>query len=606
MIYHSKATRCPVCAGAKEDPRGKGIRCWGYTSDDRRWAHCTRENFAGSIPIDDNSQAFVHKIGGACNCGVTHISEQNGSQSKIILATYEYHDEQDEPLYRVLRYLPKTFSQERWDKKACKWITGKGILDGVRRVLYRLPDILHAEGPILIVEGEKDAETGWALGFPSTTGAGGAGKWSISYNAALKDRDIIIIPDKDEKGRSHAADVAASLKGYANSIRILELHGDGKDLSAWVEAGGNTEMLTQLIIQGPDWESKFKAKRVKASELLPLIDEPIPYIVKPVIVRSSLTQIQGIPKGGKSAFSLYLSLCCSTGTWPFPQYLASEHGPLNVLYIAWEDPKIMMAKRLSLYGIGLGFGKIFLPERLTFLFGPEIFIEREDYAAHLIAAIKELKADVVFIDTLSQVHLCDENEASQMKIPMAGLRRVAEETNAGIVYIHHTVKGNGHDKAIQDKGRGSGSIAAAWHILLDWGQRSNGSNVNPVIFQSKYEHEWKEWAIKYEAQKNEVGNVESVKWIIDSADPNERPKKKRDIKSEKILETVKKLATQRPERWVTANEVQYACGLDVEQKTVKRYLAEFVEGGIVELKMGLPGQSGRTEPNQYRILEREK
>ena len=58
----------------------------------------------------------------------------NGHQSRKVVAAYSYTDENGKPLYDVLRYEPKGFSQRRAD--------GTWNLNGVRRVLYRLPTLL--------------------------------------------------------------------------------------------------------------------------------------------------------------------------------------------------------------------------------------------------------------------------------------------------------------------------------------------------------------------------------------------------------------------------------------------------------------------------------
>lgn len=335
---------------------------------------------------------------------------------------------------------------------------------------------------------------------------------------------------------------------------------------------------------GPmDWRRKFNAKPMVATELADLIDAPIPYIIKPAVVRGSLTQVQGIQKGGKSAFDLYLALCASTGTWPFPQHLVAD-GPLKCLYIAWEDPAIMMAKRLSLYAVGLGFDRKFLPENLTFLFGPDIFVEHDDHMLAFKAAIDELKPDIVFIDTLSHVHLCDENAASEMKIPMKHLDRIARECQIGIVYLHHTSKGSS-EKIAQDKSRGSGAIAAAWHVLIDWGVREKNSHVNPVEIQSKYEHEWKQLAIAYEPQKDDVGNVVGVKWTIDTPeDEKQSGVGSTERKRNRIIDTIRKL--HETSEWVTAQQIANTCNLGLDQKTVQRnHLRKMCEDGILQCKV---------------------
>ena len=54
-----------------------------------------------------------------------------------------------------MRYTPKSFKQRRPDGNG-GWIWN---LKGVRRVLYRLPELLDSDGPIYIPGGEKDVET---------------------------------------------------------------------------------------------------------------------------------------------------------------------------------------------------------------------------------------------------------------------------------------------------------------------------------------------------------------------------------------------------------------------------------------------------------------
>lgn len=352
------------------------------------------------------------------------------------------------------------------------------------------------------------------------------------------------------------------------------------------------------------WQERFHTQLVRAEDLRPLIDAPIPYLINPLVVRGSLTQIQGIPKGGKSAFSLYLSLCASCGTWPYPQYLVGHDGtPLRVLYIAWEDPKIMMAKRLSLYAVGLGLDRYFMPDGLSFLFGPEIFIERADHLEALIEAMQETRADMVVIDTLSQVHLSDENEASAMKIPMAHLRRLAELTGCGLVYIHHTTKGGtAGGKATVDKGRGSGAIAAAWHVLVDWGIREDGSNVNPIEIQSKYEHEWRKWAVNYSALKDDVGQVTAVKWSIDAQEskPDEKHSSTKS-KQHRLLGTMKKLAPFHKDGWMTAADLVEPSGLGLEARALKNHLTQLCQAGSIEFKPGVTDSTGKQLPNLYRV-----
>ncbi len=354
-----------------------------------------------------------------------------------------------------------------------------------------------------------------------------------------------------------------------------------------------------------DWKAILKVDPIRATALADLIDAPIPYILKPLIVEGSLTQIQGIQKGGKSAFSLYLALCLATGTWVYPQYFrAPNDEPQEVLYLAWEDPEIMMAKRLSLYAAALpGLSRKFLPDHLTFLFCPDLFVEEVDHELALRAAIAELKPKVIFIDTLSHIHGAEENSSSEMKVPMKRLAQIAKDLKVGIVYLHHTGKGSG-DKLAQDKSRGSGAIAAAWHVLIDWGTREKGSNVNPVEIQSKYEQEWRHWAIAYEPQKDDVGDVVAVNWAVEgSGEAQAAPKGPRastaDRTRARLIETFKEL--HKTSEWVTVALLRDASNLGLDRSGIFRYLKAMCLDGLVEDKKV---SKNPKDPLHYRLTPR--
>jgi hypothetical protein len=103
---------------------------------------------------------------------------------KRVVAYYDYVDEEGRCLFQKVRYEPKSFSLRQPNpkrrpphqlpnpKNADEWLPH---IRGVRRVLYRLPEVLQA--PIVCVtEGERDVHTLETLGFVATCNPGGAGK----------------------------------------------------------------------------------------------------------------------------------------------------------------------------------------------------------------------------------------------------------------------------------------------------------------------------------------------------------------------------------------------------------------------------------------------
>jgi hypothetical protein len=171
-----------------------------------------------------------------------------------IVATYNYEDEGGELLYQVVRLEPKSFRQ-RHNNGGGDWTWN---MDGVRRVLYHLPDLLAEVRPVYLVEGEKDADALWTWGEVATTSPGGANNWRPEYANSLAGKHVIVVPDKDGPGFQYAKEVIRSLEGKAQSIRVIILPGEKvKDVSDWLDQGGDIQTLEGMaqspaVLLNPD------------------------------------------------------------------------------------------------------------------------------------------------------------------------------------------------------------------------------------------------------------------------------------------------------------------------------------------------------------------
>ena len=69
---HLRGFPCPVCRGHAGLPQGHGIRCAGFTLE--FVTYCTREEFAGRLPLDlgTDPPTYRHRLFGRCDCGVEH------------------------------------------------------------------------------------------------------------------------------------------------------------------------------------------------------------------------------------------------------------------------------------------------------------------------------------------------------------------------------------------------------------------------------------------------------------------------------------------------------------------------------------------------------
>ena len=262
------------------------------------------------------------------------------SHQPRVAVIYDYTDETGKLLFQVLRHDPKDFRQRRPDGK-CEWSWN---LDGVRRVLYRLPEVLTAKS-VLVVEGEKDCETARKMGLVATCNPGGAGKWREEYSECLRGRRVLIIADADEPGRKHAAQVAASLAGKVESLKVIELPG-AKDLSEWVERGATRDALDGFIELQREWKPQSSASvslitrafsEIKPEELRWLWPSRIPL--------GKITLLVGDPGLGKSLLTLDIASRVTRGE-SFPDDAICESGAV-ILASAEDDPADTIRPRLD-------------------------------------------------------------------------------------------------------------------------------------------------------------------------------------------------------------------------------------------------------------------
>ena len=181
--------------------------------------------------------------------------------------SWPYHDERAQLLYEACKTVGKRFWQRRPDGRG-GWINN---LNGVRRVPYRLPELLagKAKGELLfITEGEKDADTLRAWGLRATCNSGGAGKWPANHTEYLREEDVVLLPDHDGIGYTHVRDIGRAAQVVAARTRVLFLADHwpevdakkGGDLTDGFDAGHSLEEFLALVAAAPEWGAPVEEK----------------------------------------------------------------------------------------------------------------------------------------------------------------------------------------------------------------------------------------------------------------------------------------------------------------------------------------------------------
>jgi hypothetical protein len=215
-------------------------------------AECSEEAILGALGLENKD---LHTLG------------KDYAQPSSV---YRYEDEWHNELFEVLRYPPrqdgtKVIKQRHLEDGEWVW-----NMEDVRRVPYRLPELLDgikAGSLVLIVEGEKDVEAWREHGQVATCNPMGAGKWREDYNAYFQGAKVLIIADRDEPGRLHAAKVRDNLTGIAASIWIAQAK-TGNDSYDHLEAGFTINDLEP-------YREKFRRGRVTSREMAELAVEDL-------------------------------------------------------------------------------------------------------------------------------------------------------------------------------------------------------------------------------------------------------------------------------------------------------------------------------------------
>lgn len=243
---------------SKTEAQKKGDNWQGKcpTHEDRTASLSFSCNADGKILLNCFAGCSTEKIVSSLGFSMADLFQKKPEQKpkRKIAAVYDYKDAEGNLLFQSVRYDPKSFSQRQPDGNG-GWVYN---LKGIKRVLYRLPELLAADSArsVFVVEGEKDADWLWLRGLVATTSPMGAGKWLTNYNAALEGREVIILPDNDAPGFEHAEQVALSLQGTAGTVKVIKLPGlpDKGDVSDWFKAGNDEQMLCELADRAPLWK----------------------------------------------------------------------------------------------------------------------------------------------------------------------------------------------------------------------------------------------------------------------------------------------------------------------------------------------------------------
>ncbi len=383
------------------------------------------------------------------------LNARKDNKGRILEATYEYKDETGDLLYQVLRYRlangKKDFRQRRPDGRG-GWIYD---LEGTRRVLYCLGDIIdHSDSTVVVVEGEKDAdrlnvlfaEAGSSgIATTSAQGANDTGRWE-SYAEMLRGRVVVVIPDADLSGQRHARGIAGHLSGVAESVKVVDLPDVGPkgDVSDWLDQDHDLSDLWKLVVEAPLWDPATAAPEQADADMdrdataadLVNAKAGTRWLWPNWIPLGVLTLLTAEPSTGKTRLGLDLTKRIALGMdWPDGQPM--ELGDLRpvVLWIPADNQHSELADIPAAFGFPPE--AIILNTTLGNLYGGTE-LEEAEQLKDLEDRIVRQRPCLVIIDTITNTSEAKSQDTSDAKRQYKPLQDIAKRTGVAIICVTHT------------------------------------------------------------------------------------------------------------------------------------------------------------------------
>ena len=215
-------------------------------------------------------------------------------------------------------------------------------------------------------------------------------------------------------------------------------------LSSWDEWYEYQESLRDKLPQTDNMEDLYNDPPAVAPEL-----------ISGVLRQGHKMIISGPSKAGKSFLLLELAYAIAEGhTW-----IGNKCTMGKVLYVNMEIDRASFARRfISIYNARkMNFGAHRSNIDIWNLRGYSMPITK--LIEPLLRRAKKESYSAIIIDPLYKVLEGDENSNTDVARMGAGFDRIAQETGAAVIYVHHFAKGYAGDRASIDRGSGAGTFS---------------------------------------------------------------------------------------------------------------------------------------------------
>ena len=357
-------------------------------------------------------------------------------------AKWDYLDARGDLIACVYRYdTPEGKEFRPWDVKARKRRAPEP------RPLYNQPGIARAN-IVILVEGEKCADTLISLGICATTAMNGANApvdktdWSPLYG-----KQVVLWPDNDEAGRHYAEAVTGKLRSVGLTSLSVLIPPEDKP-TGWDVADAAKEGIdVAAFLVSAQRVAVSLSAALPAFSVGHLLDDDSPMpddIVAPrVLTPGGLLVLGGAPKVGKTDFLLCWLAHMAAGL-PFLGMKPAK--PLKIFYFQAEIGYHYLRERLK----QVNFDPKFMPlVRQNLIITPQVRMLLDEKGVEMMreAILRHFDPrllDIIAIDPLRNVYDGEgENDNTAMLTFLQDRverLRFLVNPDLGIILAHHTKK----------------------------------------------------------------------------------------------------------------------------------------------------------------------
>jgi len=455
----------------------------------------------------------------------------------------------------------------------------------VKWPLYNL-EAIEDSHRIFITEGAKACDVVIGLDMAGTTSSGGSGKFSHTDWTPLAGKEVFILPDNDEPGRKYADGVSKTLKALEPAAKVREIALPGLppsgDVVDWVARtfgdAAEPEVIASRVNQLVDdvlrnSSGPLRPQHMNLKELAERYPELCEPIVDGLIRRGEVANIINAPKAYKTFMVMMLAFRVAMGR----EFLGMPTTRGRVLIIDNElDPttiqdrmtQVREALKLSLDDIGNEIRVEPIRGRVRDLY------QLEQYFTELVES--DWQPDLIILDAFYRFlpEGTSENDNAAITQLFNQIDRYAYRTNAAIVNVHHTSKGDQSGKTLTDIGAGAGAMSRATdchlvmlpHKLADCAVLQASVRSFPPMKAFTIKFTFPLWERK-DAIKPELKTRQRAGDSMKDAADNER---------------ILRLFEERQDQLISASQVRNHTG--ISRGRVDRLVAELREAGLLKCR----------------------